>query len=98
MDETQNKEELVIDSYQIIWKKIGTTRERKTMVDNVTEQREAMEKFIFMKGSFDINDIISIQACNHHTTEFIGDIITSDDEDGIISIMKKEWEESNKTE
>ena len=79
----------------IIWKKKTSTKENTTFM-MCTTYNEAIEKLLKVKGGWRKIDVISIQDYDRETLEYRNYPILSTDEDGVIYIMKKEWEESQK--
>ncbi len=79
----------------IAWKKKTAKKENITFM-MCTTYKEAIEKLLKIKGGWKKIDILSIQDYDRESLEYRNYPILSTDEDGVIYIMKKEWEESNK--
>lgn len=79
----------------IAWKKKTAKKESITFM-MCTTYKEAIEKLLKIKGGWKKIDILSIQDYDRESLEYRNYPVLSTDEDGVIYIMKKEWEESNK--
>ena len=79
----------------IIWKKKNSTKENITFT-LCTTYKEAIEKLLKLKGGWNKIDILSIQDYDNTTLEYRNYPILSTECDGVIYLMKKEWEENMK--
>ena len=59
-----------------------------------TTYKEAIEKLLKLKGGWNKIDILSIQDYDNTILEYRSYPILSTDEDGVIYLMEKEWEEN----